>query len=69
MGAPIHLSLHTTDQAAVDALHAALREEWDREFAYGLGSAEVWERAALSRAMVERGYLAAVIERPVELSE
>ncbi len=69
MGAPIHLSLHTSDRAAVDALNAAMREEWDRQYAHNLGHSSEWERARLSRRLVEDGYLAAAIERPVALSE
>ncbi len=68
MGAPLHLSLHTTVRAAADALEGAMREEWDDRYAYRMGPAEGWTRARLSRRMVEDGYLAAAVERPVELS-
>jgi hypothetical protein len=68
MGAPLHLSLHTDDQSAVDALNAAMRAEWDEAgYTYSQGPAEEWDRARLSRLMVEDGYLAAVVERPVTL--
>lgn len=69
MGAPLHLSLHTSAEAAVDALHAAMQEEWNLVYAYGQGRAVRWERARLSRRMVEDGYLAAVVERPVALDD
>lgn len=68
MGAPIHLSLHTDDQAAVDALNQAMRAEWhEAGYAYSQGPATGWDRARLSRLMVEDGYLAAVVEREVSL--
>lgn len=68
MGAPLHLSMHTGDEAAVRALDAAMRAEWDERYAYAQGPASGWERARLSRRMVEDGYLAAVVEREVQLS-
>lgn len=69
LGAPLHLSLHTSTEAAAEALREALREEWDEEYAYALGDSSRWERAALSRRMVDDGYLAAVIEREVALDD
>jgi hypothetical protein len=65
-GAPLHLSLHTDDQEAVDALNAATLEEWNREYGWRLGYE--WDRAARSRRMVEDGYVVAMIERPVQLT-
>lgn len=69
LGAPIHLSIHTTDQGAVDALREAMIAEWEEEFRHSCGPAESWivsgAWAGLSRTMVEHGYLAAAIERPV----
>lgn len=67
MGAPVHLSLHTSDRDAVDALNAAIRDEWEVVYASGNGPAEGYDRASLSRRLVEDGYLAAVVERPVRL--
>jgi hypothetical protein len=68
LGAPLHLSLHTSAEAAVDALRIAMAAEWDLVYAHGIGPASTWERAALSRRMVDDGYFAAVVEREVELS-
>ncbi len=68
-GMPLHLSLHTSDEAAVRALDAAMVAEWnDTNAPLGLGPAELWDRAARSRRMVEDGYLAAVVERPVSFA-
>ncbi len=68
LGVPLHLSLHTTDEAAVRALDGAMVAEWNEALAIGLGSADRWDRAQRSRYMVERGYLAAVVERPVSFA-
>jgi hypothetical protein len=69
LGAPLHLSLHTSPEAAVRALDAAMREEWNERYASHLGPAEDWQRDRLSRRMVEDGYLAAVVEREVALDD
>jgi hypothetical protein len=69
LGAPLHLSLHTSTEAAVEALRVAMAEEWGNVYAYGLGPASEWDRARLSRRMVDDGYLAAVVEREVALAE
>lgn len=69
LGAPIHLSLHTSTEAAVRVLDEAMRAEWDLVYAHGLGPASEWQRHLLSRRMVEDGYLAAVVEREVSLDD
>jgi len=68
-GAPLHLSLHTSTEAAVEALRAAMIEEWAKVYEAHLGPAGRWERSRLSRRMVDDGYLAAVVEREVTLDD
>lgn len=67
-GAPLHLTFHTTAEDAAAALETAMVAEWNLTQAAGLGGASRWDRALRSRRMVEAGYLAAVVERPVLLA-
>lgn len=69
LGAPLHLSLHTSTEAAVEALRVAMVEEWAEVYEAHLGPASEWQRERLSRRMVEDGYLAAVVEREVALDD
>lgn len=71
-GRPMHLSLHTSEDAARAAAIAAVRAEWDRErpyrgLAYSLGPSSGWtDERLLAQARAE-GYTATWTEEPVAL--
>ena len=72
-GRPLHLSLHTSAEAADRAVMDALRTEWDRQepyrgFGYSLGPSADWKPELLLAEAERQGYSATVHEQDVELS-
>lgn len=66
-GQPIHLSLHTSEAGASDAVMRALTAEWDATLSSGLGPSSDWAEHRLLAEAERHGYTATVREQAVEL--